>query len=101
MKLNLTHSNRLGRKAGRELIQKRIAQAALQYKLKAKTDWSELPSSSSLSFSTSYKGTSVIGKIGVFDQYLNVEGDLTGMAALLGPETITNYVNKFLDDCGF
>jgi hypothetical protein len=68
VKLCITHPNRLGRKAGRELIQKKIAEAALQYKLKVKTDWSELPSSSALSFSTSYKGASVSGKVGVFDQ---------------------------------
>jgi hypothetical protein len=97
----LTHANKLGRKVGRELIQKKIAEAAAQYKLKVNTNWLEQPLSSVFSCSTSYMGSSVAGEVELFDTYLVVDGNLNGMAAFLGPETITNCVNKFLDECGF
>jgi Putative polyhydroxyalkanoic acid system protein (PHA_gran_rgn) len=102
MKIQLTHTNQLGRSAGREAVDKKISQALERYKLvidkRPDISWQE---SMLMSFSNSAMMGSAAGQLQLFDTRVSVDVDIEGPISAFGEKKTKEFIKKLLDECGF
>jgi len=105
MKIRIERPNRLGRQMARQRIEEQISAAMEQYKGQAsalRLEWlQDNPEIDRLSVAGSVYGNKVNGDVGVSEEMLIIDADLSGpLLWLVKKETVESMVSKELEKLG-